>query len=40
MELENVCVEFVTNKIYFLEDNMSISFKFKDKVRAFCFIFI
>lgn len=37
MEIEEFCVEFVTNKTYFLEDNMNISFKFKDKVKVFVY---
>jgi len=33
MANNEVCVEVVTDKIYFIEDNIHISFKFNKKVR-------
>lgn len=33
MESNEFHVEFVTNKKYFIDDNINISFKFNEKVR-------
>lgn len=33
METNEVCVEIVTDKLYFIEDAVNISFKFNKKVR-------
>jgi len=35
MESKEVSVEIVTNKIYFIEDAMNISFKFINKVSQY-----
>lgn len=34
MEDKEFCVDIVTNKTYFIEDTVHISFKFNKKVRA------
>lgn len=34
MENKEVCVEIVTNKKYFIEDTIVISFKFNKRVRV------
>lgn len=34
MEATEFCVDIVTNKTYFIEDSVHISFKFNKKVRA------